>query len=279
MDVRNKKVATVSVLISVYNDTTYLQQSLESLSAQTFSDFECVVVDDASNAETQLALADYAAKDKRFKIIRNEFNKGLGANLNIALAAATGTYVARMDSDDVCLPDRFKKQVAFLESHPDVTVVGTWASIIDEDNKAVGSRKYPTDHNKIVKIMWANPMLHPTVMMRRDALKALGGYPPIRRKQDYALWFRAVRAGWKFANIPEELLLYRVTETHFKRTGVVQAWTQLKIGFIGYARMGGCSPVAYMAMAYPFLRSLLPLGVQNWLAAMMRRADPRLIRE
>ena len=272
-------MTTVSVLISVYNDTKYIQQSLKSLSAQTLSDFECILVDDASDVDTQGAIAEYAAADGRFKIIRNDKNRGLGENLNIALAAAKGKYVARMDSDDICLPERFEKQVAYLEANPSVTVVGTWASIIDDKGNVMGARHYPVSHNEIIKIIWANPMLHPTVMMRRDALNGIGGYPSLRRKQDYALWFKAERAGWRFANIPEELLLYRVTETHFSRTKLAQAWTQLKIGFAGYARMGGCNPMAYGAMAYPFLRALLPLGVQNWLAARMRQIDPRLIKE
>lgn len=272
-------MTTVSILMSVYNDTIYLQQSLESVAAQTFSDFECIIIDDASNVETQQALAIWATKDKRFKIVRNDTNKGLGASLNVALAASTGAYVARMDSDDVCLPHRLEKQVLYLKSNPDVTVVGTWASIIDSSGKKIGARHYPTNNDEIVKLIWANPMLHPTVMMRRDALLSLGGYPPLRRKQDYALWFKAVRAGWKFANIAEELLLYRVTEVHFGKTRFAQAWAQLKIGFVGYARMGGYNPLVYGAMAYPFFRALLPLGIQNWLAAKMRKVDPRLIKE
>lgn len=265
----------VSVLMCVHNDRKFLQQSLDSLVSQTFLSFECVIVDDASTDGSAALLRRYAMQDTRFKIITNSENQGLGTSLNIGLNQAKGDYVARMDADDIALPQRFEKQVEFLEANPDITVLGCAATIIDDLGATIGKREYHQSHRDIVSHLWASPMLHPTVMMRRSALLDVGGYPPLRRKQDYALWFKAAKAGWKFANLPERLLLYRVTKSHFGKTGPAQAWIQLKVGFSGYARLGGLNPVIYLAMAYPLFRSFFPLGMQRNIAKIARYFDPR----
>lgn len=267
----------ISVLMSIHNDQAFLEQSLNSIIDQSYEDFECIIIDDASTDDSPKILKQFADQDSRIKIITNNENQGLGKSLNIALNNAKGEYIARMDGDDICLPSRFAKQAKFLDENPDITVVGTWIDVIDENEnrKPDSTRKYATEHKDIVKQLWANPMLHPTVMMRSKNLKELGGYPELRRRQDYALWFKAYKQGWKFSNIAESLLLYRVTSAHLEKNSLKDSYLQMKIGISGYFNMGGKNPLIYMALTYPFIRSMIPVQLRNVIDKTIKKLDPR----
>lgn len=112
----------VSVLISVYNGEEFLQEAMDSVISQTFSDWECIVIDDCSDDRTAGILKEYAKRDKRIRFYRNEVNKRLPGSLNRALELARGYYVIRMDADDVCRRDRFEKQIGFMEKHPELSM-------------------------------------------------------------------------------------------------------------------------------------------------------------
>lgn len=120
----------ISVVLSVYNDAKYVGVAIESVLAQTFTDFELIIIDDASTDESLSIARDFA--DERIRIVENEENLGLTKSLNKGISLAQGKYIARMDSDDICLPTRFEKQVAYLDAHPDVGVCGGWVELIGE---------------------------------------------------------------------------------------------------------------------------------------------------
>jgi glycosyltransferase involved in cell wall biosynthesis len=206
---RAHAVPTVSVILSVYNGANFLSEAVDSVLRQTLPDFEFVIVDDASTDDTASFLASIA--DRRVRIIRNPVNLGLTCSLNLALREARGRYVARLDHDDVALPNRLEKQKVFLDDNPDVCLVGSWAEYIDAFGKSKGVWKTPTSPESVARDMLrGNCFIHPSAMFRRDAVENVGGYnETLRYSQDYDLWLRMLDHGLG-ANIPECLVRYRI---------------------------------------------------------------------
>jgi len=206
------KVPSISVAMSVYNGERFLAAAIESVVQQTFDDFEFLVLDDGSRDGTRQIIETYAHSDRRIRGIFRE-NRGLVASLNQLLHEARAPLVARMDADDLCQPERFTRQHAFLEAHPGVGVVGTWTEDIDEAGApyTVIAPDHPLDHDQfLAAIEDRQPLLcHPAVMFRRDIVLAAGGYrAAFRHCEDLDLWLR-LAAQTKIANIPERLLRYR----------------------------------------------------------------------
>lgn len=198
----------VTVLMAVYNGERYLREAIDSILGQTFADFEFLIVDDASMDGSARIIEEYA--DQRIRLVRNEVNRGLAVSLNRGLDMGRGEYVARMDGDDVSLPERLEKQVAFLDSHPEVGVCGTWVRYLGEGAGKVV--RYPTDPEIIRAGLLFYPLVaHPSVMLRRESFvrHGLRYDPALRRSQDYELWSRAARH-LLFSNLPEVHLLYRL---------------------------------------------------------------------
>jgi len=206
--------------MSVYNGERYLRESVESILNQTFKDFEFIIVNDGSTDTSRAILESY--NDSRTFLLHNRENIGLTRSLNKGLAIAKGDYVARMDADDISMPVRFEKQVAFLKEHPEVGILGCNCVHIDSDGRRVGVRKTPTS---AIQIRWAslleNPFAHPTVMIRRDVLarKGLKYDEALETTQDYDLWTRVLKCTYG-ANLGEALVQYRlcqrITTTHRK---------------------------------------------------------------
>jgi glycosyltransferase involved in cell wall biosynthesis len=211
----------VSIVMPLYNAERYLAEAIESVREQTQRNFEMLIVDDGSTDRSYEIAAAYAQKDPRVKVLRNERNRGIVATRNRLLeeCALETTYVAVLDSDDVCMPDRLALQVAFLEAHPDHALVGGHTIIIDEDSCEVGRRRYPTTYADIKKVITRyNPIAQPTVMVRRSALAEVGIYDQrYARCHDYDLWCR-MAARHKIANVDAFTLKYRVSSTQGKTT-------------------------------------------------------------
>jgi glycosyltransferase involved in cell wall biosynthesis len=205
------RTPAVTVLMAVYNEAQLLPQAVESILGQTFGDFEFLVVDDGSTDGSWEYLA--ALKDPRVRLLRNPRNFGLTCSLNRGLDAARGRYVARMDGDDVATPDRLAAQAAFLDTRPDVGVVGSARTLIDESGVAVAEGRAAEGDLAIRwKCLLGNPFAHPTVVMRASVLKEHGlRYNEVRRAEDYDLWPRLL-ARAKGANLPQPLLRYRLRE-------------------------------------------------------------------
>jgi len=197
--------------MTVFNGEQYLRKSVESVLAQTFADFEFIIIDDGSTDGSPAILREYATRDSRVRVIIRP-NTGMTRALNEGIALARGTFIARMDADDASLPQRFEKQVAYLLSHPDCVLLGSQVMLIDPDGDPIGpKRNTGYTHEEILHSLldkgW--PMIHPAVMIRADALRAIGGYDEQwRTNQDHDLFTRLAEVG-RIANLTDVLLEYR----------------------------------------------------------------------
>lgn len=201
----------VSVLLPVYNARDHLREAVDSILAQTFTDFELLAHDDGSTDGSLAILEAYARRDPRVRV-GSAPNAGITATLNRLIAAARGPYLARMDADDICLPDRFAAQVAYLDAHPDIAVLGTDWLTIDDAGRPFRYFHIPRTHEELDArhLRGHCTIMHPTVMMRRDVVARAGGYDErFRSAQDLDLWLRLGERG-KIANLPRVLLEYRV---------------------------------------------------------------------
>lgn len=202
-------VAAVDILMPVYNSERYITQSINSVLAQSFSDWRLIIVDDLSTDSTQQIVLSYAATDPRIVVLTGE-HRGIAAAINLALEEVTAEFVARLDGDDIATKNRLAVQYEFLQSHRDVVVVGSNAILIDEQGKPLKRRTSPSGWKKIHNILKTrNCICHPATMIRTSALRQIGGYrDKFRTSQDYDLWLRISELG-KIENISQDLLLYR----------------------------------------------------------------------
>ncbi len=218
------KLPVVSILMAVRNEERLLPAALASLWRQTLGDWELVVVNDGSNDTTGSLLDAAAARDPRIRVLHRPA-AGLVAALNAGLASCRAPLVARMDGDDVCHPRRLQAQTAFLATHPDVTLVACRVRHIPRQRLGAGMRAYENwqngllDHAQIVRDLYVEtPFTHPSVIFRKDAVMALGGYRDIGWPEDYDLWLRLARAGANFARLPEILFYWRDRPERLTRT-------------------------------------------------------------
>ena len=212
----SERTPQVSVIMSVRNGAAYLRQAVDSILAQSFGDFEFIIVDDASDDETPRILAEYAAADPRIVLLVNDENLRLSRSLNRALAVARGTYIARQDADDLSLPDRFAKQVERLDAEPDLGLLGTAFDICDANGRRVATQVVPiTDTEIRLQMLFDNAFCHASMMLRRGVLPGvIGGYDAtVRYAQDYELWSRLLRVT-RGANLAEPLVVHRQHEAN-----------------------------------------------------------------
>jgi glycosyltransferase involved in cell wall biosynthesis len=198
------------VVTAVHDGERFLAQSIESVLAQTFVDFELIVVDDGSTDGTESLLRDYAERDSRL-VVRRQENAGYVAALNEGCAVARGEFIARIDADDLCEPARFARQVDFLDAHQDVAVVGGALLLITETGSPFYIATYPeapADVRQALELR--NPVGHPTVLMRRSAFEEAGRYrAAFPHAEDFDLWLRIARSH-EIANLPDILGRYRI---------------------------------------------------------------------
>lgn len=201
----------VSILMPVYNAAAYVREAIRGLQAQTFSDFEVVVVDDGSTDPTAAILREEARRDSRVRLLSHDRNRGLPTALNLAADVAQGEWLARQDADDISEPHRLERQVAFLTSHEEVGVVGGQMHEIDAGGQLRGTYRTPLSHGMIVwSELFGRAFAHPTVMMRRRVLSFAPLYDPVwKDAEDVDLWIR-LTGRTRFANLPDVLCRYRV---------------------------------------------------------------------
>jgi glycosyltransferase involved in cell wall biosynthesis len=204
------RVPAVSVLLPTYNNARFLAAAVESVLAQSFGDFELIVVDDGSADGTPDVLAGF--HDPRLAVVRHGRNLGITPALNRGLAQCRADLVARMDGDDLSEPDRFRRQADFLARHPDHALVGSNALEMDDAGRVVGLRERPLSHEEVAAhlIERGNAVVHGSAMFRRQAVADLGGYrEPLRLVEDYDLWLRLSERA-RLANLPEPLYRHRI---------------------------------------------------------------------
>lgn len=205
----------VTIVMPVYNGAAFVAEAIESILRQTLADFEFIIIDDGSNDGSVDIINSY--KDLRIHLLRNESNLGVSESLNKGFNLARGVYIARMDSDDISLPERLERQVAFMEAHPEIGICGTWVEILGGTGRQI--YRYPSDPDTIKCMHLFGPALaHPTVMMRRSMLEKLGQWydPSFKHAQDFELWVRA-SAYTLITNLEEVLLYYRLHQLQIGR--------------------------------------------------------------
>ncbi|MDE2020266.1 MAG: glycosyltransferase [Patescibacteria group bacterium] len=220
----NPNKPLVSVIMAAYNAEKYIGEAIESMQAQTYTNWELIIADDAAKDATGRIADDYAKRDPRIKVIHLSKNSGQAIARNEAVKIAKGEYLAVLDADDLCLPDRFAKQVAFLDSHPNVAAVGSYAKVIDASGQNIGTKRKPENYERIrFKLLLQTQFIHSTVMMRTKAFKTIGMYDnSFLYVEDYDLWSRFSERGFRLANIPESLVKYRIQPTSVSAMSTTQ---------------------------------------------------------
>jgi glycosyltransferase involved in cell wall biosynthesis len=208
-------IPAISVVMPLYNTERHLAAALDSVLAQTFTDFEIIAVDDGSKDGTLKILRDYESRDPRVRVLSRP-NTGIVGALNDGLAMARAEFIARMDGDDLCLPQRFAKQIDYLRQHPECVLVGSQVMLIDPEGDPICPHRQTRftheeiDHDHLNR-GW--PVIHPAVMMRRDAVEKIGGYrEEYKWLEDLDLFLRLAEIG-KLSNLPDILFKYRL---HFQ---------------------------------------------------------------
>ena len=250
----------VSIIMATYNCEDTLKKSIDSILAQTYTDWEFVICDDCSTDGTLNILKEYEKQyPEKIIVIQNEVNSKLSFSLNHCLEVAKGAYIARMDGDDISVPERLEKQVRFLDEHPEYAVVSTAMTPFDENGTRPSRymKPEPTKDDLVSR----SPFAHATIMMRREAYDAVGGYTVSKRTtrgQDYDMWFRFFALGLKGYNMQEPLYLVLEDDKALKRrtfkTRCYEVQTKLK----GY-KLLHYPPQRYIYAFKPILTAVIPV--------------------
>lgn len=204
-------IPIISVVLPVFNGEAFIRQSVESILSQTFTDFELIIINDGSTDNSSEILHELAANDSRIILIERS-NAGLVYTLNEGIEKARGEFIARMDADDIAIPERFELQLSKMISDPNLAVLGSFTRIINKEGSVVGLGRYPVTPSETERFLQhGSPLAHPTVLMRKHVLLELGGYRKVfSHCEDYDLWLRINEMGWGIANLSKPLLNYRV---------------------------------------------------------------------
>lgn len=213
-----------SVLIAVYakEKPVHLAQSLESIFRQELPPDEVVLVEDGPlTAALDEVIGRFKERHEILRTVRLPQNQGLGLALKEGLLHCRYDIVARMDSDDISKPERFSREMAWLETHPETDIVGTWTDeFADDSGKIISTRQLPETHEALLRFSrYRNPMNHPTVMFRKRAVEEAGGYRHRELFEDYDLWVRMFQQGARFHNLQESLLMFRLSPQLYSRRG------------------------------------------------------------
>lgn len=221
----------------VFNNVLYLKAAIESILSQTFIDFEFIIVDDGSTDGSSDILAEYVGRDPRIRLFRNEVNCGIVFSLNRGIKESHGKYIARMDSDDISLPQRFEKQLRIIEADPGTVVLGSALQYIDAKGRDLGIVRKASSGQSLLSVC---PLLHPTVVMRREALlrHSYLYQETYRYSEDYFLWLQLSKVG-KLRSCDEVLLHYRISKSatrirHLKK----MLWATLRVKLAGVVQLG-----------------------------------------
>lgn len=218
----------VSVIMPVYNGEKYLRTAIESVLKQTYSNLEFIIINDCSNDSTESIIQSY--DDERIRYYKNLENLHVARSLNYAITLSRGGFIARMDADDICHPDRIMQQVCYMKKHPELDGCGTWAHIIDSmGNKNGILRCFSNAEMTACASMFTVPFVHPSVMFRASVIRDNPYSPEMKGAgQDQELWSRLSLSGYRFANLPQRLLFYRVHKDNVTAHNIDKAYTVVK---------------------------------------------------
>ena len=268
-----------SVLMSLYSkeNPEYLDKALESVFQQTKMPDQVVLILDGPIGDNLTRIVEkYAHTYSSLEVYPQKDNRGLSIALNIGLKKCRNEIVFRMDTDDICFQNRFEKTLDMYRAHPELELVGSYATMINEKGMQLKQMISPSSQNEIYRKVWTCPFIHPTVSFKKSALQRIGSYNPYSgpRQDDYELWFRCVAGGLKCMNIQEPLLYYRFFSDSVKKNNFRVGWWRFKVGLKGAIKCK-CSPIAYIGVAYPLVRSLMPQFIRERLYNISDKINPR----
>lgn len=249
----------ISVLMGIYNCADTLPEAIDCVLNQTVQDFELILCEDGSSDNTWQVALDYQKRyPEKIVLLKNEKNLGLNLTLNRCLAAAKGEFIARMDGDDRCDPTRFEKQLAVLESRPDLAFLGSAIYLFDDDGiwGKTEVAEEPTGND----FSWGNPFSHGSCMGRKSAFDAMGGYsedPRVVRVEDFHLWIRMYEAGLKGMNLTEPLYSLRSDLNATARRRLKARLNEAYVTGVGISRLK-LAKWRYILTLRPVILGLLP---------------------
>lgn len=258
----------VSVIMGIYNGEKTMKRAIDSIVDQTFTDWELIICDDCSTDNTYKIASEYAQKDNRIKVMQNKKNMRAAYSRNQCLKHACGEYIAVMDDDDICLPERFEKQVKYLDEHTEMAVVGSAAIVFDEYGdkyiRGIGN-PYPfaIDVKKRPVLM---PIMHPTTMMRKTAFDLLGNYsvcPETMRAEDLDLFYRFRLEKLNGYILQEPLIKYHESLTDYKKRTLKAAIGTVKINKKYFKLLNISHKYDYLIYK-PLISALLPNSFIAW---------------
>ncbi|MFK8029511.1 MAG: glycosyltransferase family 2 protein [Gammaproteobacteria bacterium] len=225
-------VPAISIVMAAYNEERDIGKAIESVLAQSFEDWELIVIDDGSTDSTANVLRSFAERDDRIRLICNETNIQLSASLNKGVGLARAELIARADADDINLPDRLQSQFDYFQLHDDVDVLGTGAYMLDKAGDRVNSVSLPQSHDELAQLPFLKThFFHPSVMMRKRFFEVAGYYDTsYLRAEDKELWLRGISVGCRYANLPEPLIEYSTD-------GYVRSWASINSKLSSFVRM------------------------------------------
>ena len=221
----------ISIIMSTYKEEeNLLRESIESLLNQTYKDFEFIIIlDFPDNNLHKRIIEEYSKIDNRIRFFVNEKNLGLTGSLNRGLSLAKGEYIARMDADDISLPNRLEKQIEYLNKYSHDLIGGITQMIDEEGNSIYSIQKVPTDFNKIKKALrYGQCIAHPTWLGKKEVFDCLNGYRNIPLCEDFDFTLRAVLNGFKISNLNETVLKYRMTKNSISRNNLYDQYLYMK---------------------------------------------------
>ena len=213
-----KNSPTISVVMPVYNRQKYVAEAIDSILVQTYKDFEFIIVDDCSTDQTLNIILTYKKKDQRIRIIKNNQNLGIAISRNKGIDLAQGKYIAFMDSDDISLPERFEKQIEFMDKNPEISVLGTQCEYIDLEGNFIRIKRVPLLPIEVRWYLYAKSIINPSVMVRSELFK-LHNYRHINIKSasDYEIWAR-ISNKFLIGNLPDILVKFRRHDLRISKT-------------------------------------------------------------
>lgn len=228
------KEKNISIIMGIYNCEKYLQNSIESILKQTYSDWELIMCDDGSTDSTYRIAKKYADKYENIILLKNDKNMGLNYTLNKCIECSKGKYIARQDADDISLPTRLKKQYDFLENHTEYAMVGT--KVVRFDDDGIWGECKVIEKPKAKDLLINTPFVHASIMIRKETMEKVNYYTvdkKLLRVEDYHLWFKIYSIGQEGCNLNEVLYEVRDDEDAYKRRNLRNRINEVRVRWIG----------------------------------------------
>lgn len=266
MEERKHRQPMISVIMGVYNCENTVSEAIESVLAQTYQDFELIICDDGSLDSTYEIVTKYAEKHPdQIVFIKNDRNRGLNYTLNHCLRHASGRFIARMDGDDLSLPERFEKEIAYFEKHPRISILGASLRVFDDEG-VWGTHTFK-EYPQPFDFVHGTPFSHSVCMVRKEAYDVVEGYSEsnfLLRVEDYHLWTKMYSKGFRGANLSDELYLYRDDRAGYQKRKYRYRLNEAYVTFYAIKTLG-LPKWCYVYALKPLLVGILPYRIYHLL--------------